>query len=254
MFRRDVFETAGEAHDADVTRVTPDRATPLRVFGVAAGLLVIVGLAMSLARPRGEELDASEVLAAFFEAADPAAVGLGVEGARRLSSGERVVTLQRARGEAASDVAAASGAPAEAVGLTFVEFPTSAATIVLRKQFQELSFGSGFGGGHGGGHGRRGGRGHGGGGRGGGGMGKGEGDEGKLQDAGHIRWHEYEADFARLRYGKGEKAYDVARVNLSVASRCLIAYVRFPEGAAGRREIVEATLAAFRPPRVESEG
>ena len=123
---------------------------------------------------------------------------------------------------------------------------------MLRKQFQELSFKSDFGGGHGGGRGRRGGGGggrHGGGGHRGGG--KDKGPQGKLQDAGHIRWHDYEANFARLKYGKGDDAYDVARVNLSVEARCLIAYIRFPKGMDGDRDSVESTLKAFPPPPPE---
>ena len=42
-------------------------------------------------------------------------------------------------------------------------------------------------------------------------------------------------------------AYDVIRVNLSTGGRCIIAYVRFPVGADGSKEMVLELLAGFKP-------
>ena len=46
---------------------------------------------------------------------------------------------------------------------------------------------------------------------------------------------------------KKPKTYDTVRVNLSTGGRCIIAYVRFPVGGTGSKEVVAELLESFEP-------
>ena len=250
--------------------------TNLWILGTMILLLVLTAGVAFLAMPRGSVLEPEEARAELFgSVAQPLPFGLALKGGRRLPTKELVVTYGR-EGEGSSD---GLGEPIE---LTFMEFPRQRAESVLEEQFQKLRFeDSERGGGRGRGRGR-GGRG----GRGGGGDGEGDGggsrgsSRPKLQDAGFLDWQGFSANFARLRHAapkqelgpasepesepdpkeetergggekgsspKGSKTYDTVRVNLSTGGRCIIAYVRFPVGATGSKEVVQELLESFKP-------
>lgn len=244
--------------------------TNLWILGTMILLLVLTAGVAFLAMPRGSILEPEEARAELFESvADPLPFGLALKGGRRLPTKELVVTYSR-EGKGNSD------ALAEPLELTFMEFPRQRAESVLEEQFQKLRFedserGGGRGRGRGRGRGGRGGRGGGGEGDGGSGGSRGS-SKPKLQDAGFLDWQGFSANFARLRHAapkqesepgpeeatqrgggeegdspKSSKTYDTVRVNLSTGGRCIIAYVRFPVGATGSKEVVQELLESFEP-------
>ena len=250
--------------DTKSEKAEGDRASALRVLGIFVGFVVIAGAVFSLVRARGGELDGEQILAEFFES-HQTPPGFVLDGALKLPGNEELVTFRPA---AASDTGI--------VELRFIRFPRSRAESVLSEQFQKLRF-EGASGGRGGG--RRGGSGRGRGssksrGSGGGKSGRGKGPKPpKLQDAGTLPWHGFEARFARLRHSKedasrsdeGGKApdrnraragadrakptafHDTVRVNLTTQEQCLIGYVRFADGETGLVEDAGALLESFEP-------
>lgn len=212
----------------------PDVASPLRVLGASAVLLGLVGAVLFLALPRGGSLAASDVLEELFDGVDdPLPFALRVEGARALPTGARVVSFSRAEGEPATE----DGAPTE---VTVVEFPAEKGEAIIGEQFRSLRFEGGLD--------RRGRvrRGPPTEGKGGDGE-KGGSSKPRLQEKARFVWHGYDATFARMRHGSGDDFYDTVRVDLSTGGRCIIAYVRFPEGIDGDREVAAAFVRALRP-------
>jgi len=234
-------------------------SSALGVIGVGVLLLGLMGAVLFLAIPRGGDLGADEVLDDIFAGvATPLPYEFAAEDARLLPSGERVVTF----GPVSED---AGDGP---VALTIIEYPPSKGEEVLADQFRRLRFESGDEMGHGGGRG---------GGRHGKGKGKGDGEDKpkpKLQEKAFLAWHGFDATFARLRHEHappekpkkpeeddesgdepGERTprpspktfHEVIRVNLSTGGRCIIAYVRFAEGATGDKEAAAEIVAAFTP-------
>lgn len=218
-------------------------SSALGVLGVGAMLLGLLGAVLFLAIPRGGELGADEVLDDLFAAvASPLPYELAVDDARLLPSGERVVTFGPVP----------EGVGSRSVALTIVEYPPSKGEKVLADQFRRLRFESGDEMKHGGGrHGKS--------------KGKRKGKEKpkpKLQEKAFLIWHGYDATFARLRHehaspkredDSGDQRprpktfHEVIRVNLSTGGRCIIAYVRFAEGATGDKDAAAEIVAAFTP-------
>lgn len=256
-------ETSSNTMDGDGRQAGDASATSaLGVLGVGVLLLGLLGSVLFLAIPRGGELGADEVLDDLFAGVTrPLPYEFAAEDARLLPSGERVVTF----GPLSED---AGDGP---VALTIIEYPPAKGEKVLLDQFRRLRFESGDEMGHGGG-------------RGGGRHGKGKGDgkdkpKPKLQEKAFLVWHGFDATFARLRHEhtppekpekdgelgdepgdesgdeSGErrprpspkKFHEVIRVNLSTGGRCIIAYVRFAEGATGDKDAAAEIVAAFTP-------
>lgn len=251
-------ETSNDTMDGDGPRADGAGASSaLGVLGVGALLLGLLGAVLFLAIPRGGELGADEVLDDLFAGVTtPLPYEFAAEDARLLPSGERVVTF----GPVSEDV---GDGP---VALTIIEYPPAKGEKVLLDQFRRLRFESGDEMGHGGG-------------RGGGRHGKGKGDgkdkpRPKLQEKAFLVWHGFDATFARLRHEhsppekpeepeedgesgdeSGErrprpstkKFHEVIRVNLSTGGRCIIAYVRFAEGATGDKDAASEIVDAFTP-------
>ncbi|MEM9380683.1 MAG: hypothetical protein AAGB93_12095 [Planctomycetota bacterium] len=211
-----------------------DVASPLRVLGASSVLLALVAAAVFLALPRSAALDADELLGELFaEVEDPLPFALRVDGARALPTGARVVTFSRLPEAAAPD----EGTPTEA---TVVEFPAENGDAIIGEQFRGLRFEGGL---------DRRGRARPGPSK----EGKG-GEEGKerskkprLQEKARFVWHGYDATFARMRHGGDDAFYDTVRVDLSTGGRCIIAYVRFPDGVDGDRDVAAALVRAFHP-------
>ncbi|MEM6671292.1 MAG: hypothetical protein AAF726_00530 [Planctomycetota bacterium] len=233
--------------DLDVELEDPNVASVLRVLGAGAVLVGLLGAVLFLAFPRGGGVAATDVLGELFAGVDePLPFALRADGARALPTGARVVTFSRVDG--AGDVD--PSAPAE---VTLVEFPARSGEKIISEQFRSLRF-------EGGSNGRGRGRGRG---------GppaeekKGEGDaKPKLQEKARFVWHGYDATYARMRHGgdvgapKGEETdterdgrdfYDTIRVDLSTGGRCIIAYVRFPDGVDGDKDVAAELVRAFRP-------
>jgi len=211
----------------------PDPATPLRVVGLLIAFIAIAVAVASLLAPRGSELEPREALADLFSAIEEDfSAGFEAVEAQRLPGGETLVRLS------------GGGGPEE---LLFVRFPRRRAEGVLEDQFISLRFDDG-GGGRGGPPGNRGG-----------------GDGPKLQDAGTLDWHGYEARYARLRHAASAAeaapdsaaadvdssadaaSYNSIRVNLTTPQQCLIAYARFAPGVEATPAAVEALLGRFSP-------
>ena len=233
-------------------RPTETDARPVSVLWIIGTLSLILGLAGGAAFlmvPRGSSLDAAETVGEFFaKVAEPLPHGLVAQEARRLPSRELLLTYGLPAG-------AEAGAADDPIELTLMQFPAQRAETVLEDQFQKLRFESGGGGrgGRGGGRSRGGGRG---GPNGYGGKNSNGPPKPKLQDAGFLDWQGFSANYARLRHGgskddKGAKSkpsgYDTVRVNLSTGGRCIIAYVKFPEGTTGSKEAVGELLSSFEP-------
>ncbi|MEO1698254.1 MAG: hypothetical protein AAFU73_13230 [Planctomycetota bacterium] len=175
-------EGAGEAAPAVSDEAAGDppprnrsRATALSVFWA----LIVLGLVLAgfgnLGRPAPPPLEPPQVLDELFASAQ-VPPGFEATVARRLPGGETLLTLLPIE-DAVDDV----------VELRLVRYPRARAKDVLEGQFQRLRFESADGGGWGRG-------------RGGGGGDWGEDSGPKLQDAGTLTWHGYEARFARLRH------------------------------------------------------
>ena len=253
----------------------------LWILGTMLILLAVIAGVAFLLKPRGAVLEAAEARAELFrDVADPLPFGLVVKEARRLPAHEIVLTYARGEDGAAGAAAAATASP---VQLTFMHFPEQRAESVLEDQFQKLRFETAGGGSRGRGGGGRGGQRGGGRSSSGGGEKSGGSPKPKLQDAGFLDWQGFSANYARLLHtvpnpkqgpkqdskegpsgdstaaggppkggkpgsgSKKPKTYETVRVNLSTGGRCIIAYVRFPEGVAGSKEIVSDLLSSFSP-------
>lgn len=234
-------------------------ASPVRVVGIAVVLLLVLGAIAYLAVPRGGALEPETVAGELFATVEsPLPFGFVPREARRLPSGERLLRY-----------APEGDSPAEGPReLTIIEYPPKRGESVLTDQFRSLRFESGEGGGWGGGRGGRRGRG--------GRPGMGGESRPKLQEKGHVVWHGYEATYARLRHGdrsgpwglgggedgesdesstpRGDGAgeapaatYETVRVNLSTGGRCIVAYVRFADGATASKDDASALVRAFAP-------
>ena len=244
-----------------------DRASALRVITVA-GLLLLLAAAGSLLLSSGDgTLEPDDFFAEVFAGVSlPLDGGLkgghegGLEGGLEVDEGRRLPT-----GERFVRFAASTPAPDGPVELTIVEFPRARGEAVLKDQLTGLSFeSSGMRSGGMGSSGGRGGQGRPG--AGGSPWGKKE-PTYKLREKGTLRWHGFDADFARLwhpdkaparggadtepgaGFGGGETSggYETIRVNLSTGGRCLLGYLRFQEGHAPTGEQAAAILAGLRP-------